>query len=297
VLNHLGTVYAEMWRLEEALVCWRESLSILRQVGARQLVGIVLLNLARLHSLQARPDAARRCFEAALENVEALSDRKALSKVLLSLGRLENAQGNILKAQELLERAQQLAQAEGVQGTLAESLWELSRIAKQREDLDQVEDYLRRALEAYRAGGEREGMAYILMNAGGFQVGYRSDLPTAEATYRQALDIAIAEKLPRIQGVVYGRLAVLMRNTGDLEASDALFERSEVLLRQVNDRRTLTWLLSQRVLRDVEAQAISMAQQHMTEALSLAALQSVETDPGLRKILQSAEQSLSKLLS
>jgi CHAT domain-containing protein/tetratricopeptide (TPR) repeat protein len=91
VLNNIGQVFYDIGQLDSALTYYRQTLAFVREVGWRLGEGKSLNNLGSLYAELGRADSALACYQRAKEILAEVSDQQGVSLALHNIGDLYGA--------------------------------------------------------------------------------------------------------------------------------------------------------------------------------------------------------------
>jgi tetratricopeptide (TPR) repeat protein/transcriptional regulator with XRE-family HTH domain len=183
----LGELHTYQDRLDDALACLEESLSLFVDLGDRHGQASTLENIGSVHRLLGGHELATDCFERALRTFTEVDDRVGAAGVMVALAALYLDQGHP-GARACLEGALAVFTEIGDRHTEAQVLRKLAWHHERHGDLDQAANQLTRALSIMRDLDDRIGEALTLEQLG--EVNLRlGHLSAARALLDQALPV------------------------------------------------------------------------------------------------------------
>lgn len=189
IYNHLGRLYDDLGRKEEACAAYEEVLSISRQIGDGKREGVALNNLGRLYKMLGKLSESQTYFEQALDICRVVKDRGGEATTLNNLGSLAITLGKMQEAQEYLEQALSIFRSDmKYPAGEARALNGLGRISAATGQKEQAQIYYQQSLSLYQGMGDRRGESQALNNLGNilFALGQQEE---ARTYLEQALPI------------------------------------------------------------------------------------------------------------
>jgi tetratricopeptide (TPR) repeat protein len=166
VLSHLGTLYRESHRYDEALACLDEAVTVFQQLGDRHGEGLVLRTLGHVQFWRRDLDGAHTTLNRAVSLLAEVGDTAAQAWSHNNLGSVLGAQWREQDARAQLDAAIDLFNAiEHRQG----AAWALNhggRIARQYGRIGEAIESNRRALEIFQEIGDQYGTGSALLHLG-----------------------------------------------------------------------------------------------------------------------------------
>jgi tetratricopeptide (TPR) repeat protein len=167
IYNHLGRLYDNLGKTDEALATYERVLSISRQIHDGKREGVALNNLGRLYKEQGKTNEALACFEQALIACRTTKDRGGEGTTFNNLGSVYAALSRPDEARSCLEQALSIFRGEAkYPAGEARALNSLGRLSADPGEKEQARDYYEQALSIYQNIGDRRGEGNALNNLG-----------------------------------------------------------------------------------------------------------------------------------
>lgn len=222
MLYSLSSLAIFQQRYGEAQPLVDAALDVFAEIGEEHGSALALRNAALLARARGDLDAALEHYGQALTRLRAAGDRAAEAYVLSNMALIHGECGRLDEADPLLTRALAIYEQQGVRRGQAQALMRLAELSLSRGRAEQALGCYDRALAIVREARDRVGEAYLLQGLGEAQLNLgRED--DAERTLRRALDVSVGVGDRLIQGRARLGLGTLLRESGQLEAAQALF--------------------------------------------------------------------------
>lgn len=287
VLNTLANIWVALGESDKARPLYQESLELLRTVGDRHTVGIILLNLGNDAGRQGDEQKASAYFEEVLNLYRELGDKRMVSYILVSLGSSFYHQGDSSKAQALLEESLSIQRAIGETGRISDALKRLGDVFFEQDNLEKAYTCYQESLSACRKKDDRWAMIRVLNALAAFYIKTK-DYATARATVTEAVGLAYStgDKMALIQ--LFETQAKLETITGEATRAVRLLAQAEMIRQQTgfirksrhksDDTKQLA-SLQQRLGEKVFAEAWSAGQHLKLEQVLELVLKSSDSSP------------------
>jgi predicted ATPase/class 3 adenylate cyclase/Tfp pilus assembly protein PilF len=226
---------------DEAHECFSAALALC-EAKDRPLRAALLANLANLQMEQGRMAEAQASYHAALDLHREIGNRAAEGIALGNLGTLHHDLGQLDEARAAYEAALAIHRDAGSVLQQAITLGNLGLLVSQQGNHDEAVAHYRTALSIHREIGNRRGVGVILKQMGQLEhaLGY---LARAEAGYNEALAIFREIENRRFEGGVLDDISEIMIDQCRLQTALELTERSEQILRDIDDPLSLAEVL------------------------------------------------------
>lgn len=150
-LGVLGIYYQDTrHEFKKALECYQEAIKIKRELGNKESVVKLLINIGTLYKEMGKFDDSKRSFEKALQTTR---EKRLKINCYLEIGRLFHAQGDISEAEGKIQLALKLALPTKFVNEQGDCYRELARIAYKKNEKDKSQKFYQKALEIYRDHG------------------------------------------------------------------------------------------------------------------------------------------------
>ena len=146
-LNNIAESYRQQGNYKLALQIYQESLSIKQEIGDRKGEGVTLSNIALLYKDQGDYDQALIYSKQCLPIRQETGDKIGEAITRNNIASIYYAQGKRTKAMEYYKQALAIRRAQGDRAGEAESCWNIGRIYEDMNDLAQAEEYITLAVE------------------------------------------------------------------------------------------------------------------------------------------------------
>lgn len=163
-LNELGNTYVDQGRWDEALECYKRSLSLRREIKDIRGEMVVLNNIGALYHRQALWDEALRCYREGREIAHKLGERESELAILVNMIFIHVTRSQVEDFLPLAAEAEELAQELEGWASLSILNWLRGREALASSRGEEGMAYYAEALRfAFKAGEEtlREMLAHI----------------------------------------------------------------------------------------------------------------------------------------
>jgi len=189
VLSGTGTCLRRIGRTREAEQCYKEALTIQRDLDDAEGLAGTLDQLADFHLLEQKYDQALDYAQKAWEIVEYLKDERRIASVLRGIGAIYRQSGDEKKALEYYEKSLEIRRALNDEWGISDCLNSLAFIHRSQGEYDQALANLRQALETSERLGDLEGAAIQFHNIANLYLDQK-EYEEALSYLRQGLDIA-----------------------------------------------------------------------------------------------------------
>jgi predicted ATPase/class 3 adenylate cyclase len=291
VLGKLGSLHFYQGRMEEALRHHEQGLAIHREVGSRHDECSVLVNLGNLHLQHGRVKASLRHYEDALAIGREVGDRHLEGIVLVNLGNLEYVQDREEEALRHYEEGLAIHREVGNRRDEGIVLANLGALHHSQGRMEEARRHFEGGLTIAREVGHRRSEGIVRANLGVLHH-WQDRLEEALRHYQEGLAIHREVGNRRDEGVALGELGHLHARQGRLEEAREDLAAGEALLRAVNDRVELGKLLCHRCECERLAGDIPVARQHLSDAEAIAQELAVGPDSDLGKAITKLRASL-----
>ncbi len=234
-LNELGVLASDRGKFDRATELYAKSLAIRSAIGDRRGVSDCLMNQAIVAQRQGDLAASRSLLEESLAMRRDLGDERGIAKVLVNLGNVAYVQHDVAEAHLLYTEGLRLFQDLGDKHSGAQTLNNLGNVAGRRHDLEAARSYYEEALSIARELGNRRGEGTALQNLGNVAA-KQCDYPEASRLYEKS--IAISRELGNRYGVAHllSNLGTVARHQGMHAEARLLVEEGLEICRELGDR-------------------------------------------------------------
>lgn len=233
-LLHLGQVYSDMRRIEEAERAFREALGIWE--GDEDPRGRVLAQVG-LGQLAARTGEHQKALELltkALQPIESSGDHLWQTAVSNLLGGVYIELGEPATALKYFQQALAGFEAIGLPKPLAETHWEVGRAYQALGDDEKALQHYQSTLKIIEATGDPRVLAYTHQRIASLLEGL-GRLEESEESYRRALAAQPAGEDPGGRAETLNGLGRVRRAKGDLPEAQRLHQEALLLSRKADD--------------------------------------------------------------
>jgi tetratricopeptide (TPR) repeat protein len=155
----IASSYDGLGKSDLALGGYNQALKIYREIGDRQDVGIVLLNLGQFHHDRGKYDDALKLFKEALQIQREVGNESDQGLCLNNIGNSYAFKGDYDNARTYFEQALQLREKIKVPSDIADTLHNLGEVSMKMGQYDQALARYLKALELRRGAADKIGAA------------------------------------------------------------------------------------------------------------------------------------------
>lgn len=219
----------------QALVIYRQALTVAEQHGDRRGKGVALRSIGTIHYYHAEYDEALRCYQESLQLADATRGKEEKTRALNNIGNVFFVRGKYAEAKGYYGESLRIAEELGNKGEIARALNNLGNIYASQDDYLQALGSYKKSMLLKDELGDKGGVSIALYNIG--MAFYRLGNYT-KALENYAGSLKITEALGRKAGV-----ASILRAIGDIHYAQgndvhALinYSRSLSLAQELKDR-------------------------------------------------------------
>jgi len=236
VLGEYGILCFHLGQSTEALSFYEQALKILRKANDRFHEGIVLVNLAALHSrMHGNAEEALGYYKQALEIFNETGNRNMAGELLFNIGIIKSRMNLLNEAMDFTQQSLKLYRELGNTNMEGAALSSLAGIINRLGRVDDAMMYYKQALDIHREVGDRRREGPTLANLGSIN----KQLGRVEETlkyYQQAADIFEEIEDLNEQGRIRFWLGNLYADTGKLNQAREQYHEALDKLRNVKNR-------------------------------------------------------------
>ena len=220
--GHLGSVFHDQGKLDQATKQITQAIDIARETGNAQSEGIALGTLGNLYQRKGELSSAAALFTQAIYIAREIGDKILEGNTLGSLGSVYQNKGEADRASAHYTQAIEIARAIGDKRREGIYLGNLASVYAHKGELDRAIEIYTQTLEIARAIGNKRGEGIHLGNLGDilFQ---QHRFEKAEDAFREAIAIS-DEACPPAAGAFRGSLALLLSQKGQRDEVQSLLE-------------------------------------------------------------------------
>jgi tetratricopeptide (TPR) repeat protein len=234
--NHqLGMVAQDRGRLEEAERWYRQSLTILEELGDRPSMSRSFHQLGMVAQDRGRLEEAERWYRQSLTIKEELGDRPGMSRSFHQLGVVAQLRGRLEEAERWYRQSLTILEELGDRPSMSSSFHQLGMVAQDRGRLEEAERWYRQSLTILEELGDRPGISRSFHQLG-MVAQDRGRLEEAEQWYHQSL--TINEELGDRPGISrsFHQLGMVAQDRGRLEEAEQWYHQSITINEELGDR-------------------------------------------------------------
>src|SRR5919199_1065795 len=217
---------------------WDHSLRLYQELGDKQGIARVLLNLGTLAGYQGEHGQAQALCEESLALFQALGDKHGRASALHDLAWLVQRTGDYPRARELSEESLQLFREVGDLRGIASALDQLGFLVHEEGEIEHGTALIEEALAIFRDLGQRRGIADML-NVLGAIAYHKGDFERAWTRLEESLALFRAQGDPAGAEGVLHNLGVTASYQGDLARARMLLEESMEMARALRHQRNV----------------------------------------------------------
>ncbi|MFQ5433966.1 MAG: tetratricopeptide repeat protein, partial [Anaerolineae bacterium] len=198
-LEILGRLFYAQGANPPARHCFEESLTISRQIGAKEGAAQALSNLATtICSETADYTTARRMYDESMAIYRQIGDQFGIAKIIINLGAIEHEEANYAAAKRLYEQSLQIYRTLDYRYGMGAALTYLGDIANVTADYAAAKQLLEESLVLSRDSGHRNAIIESLISLGrvSIKTGEHQD---AGQYLSEALQIAVDIQTPQME--------------------------------------------------------------------------------------------------
>jgi predicted ATPase/DNA-binding SARP family transcriptional activator len=220
-----------------------DSLHLFRELGDRQGIAQVLIDLANLANRQGDHSQARALLEESLKLFREVGERNGIALAIGNLGSLVRLLGDYATAQTLQEESLQIHREMQDKQRIALSLSNLGNLARLQGDYVKAQALLEESLQICRELGDRSVIAWCLSSLSAVLL-VQEEFTAAYAVQEESLQIrrALGDQ-NRIAWSLSTMATIEIRRGNEVEAQ-GLAEESLHLFRKLGDRSGIAWMLT-----------------------------------------------------
>jgi len=235
LLNNLGSVIFSLCDFPSARANFEESLSIQREIGDLWGATLSLNNLGAVALAQGDYSSARIYHEESLRIRKDLSDQWGIAYSFFNLGLVSCRQGDYTASKAYYEESLSIRREIGDTMGIGYSLSGMGSVALLQGDLASAQAHHQESLNIRKKIGDREGIA-VALNDLGSVASLQGDSAAARTYIVEALDIY--RKVGNTYGVANALLAMgnVAFAQGDYAAAQTYYEEGLSICREIGDR-------------------------------------------------------------
>ena len=228
LLLNLGNLAEKQGSYAEAKAYYEEGLAAARQIGHRDRTCRLLAGLGWVMMEQGDYPQAQVYLREGLDVARHIGHRDQLSLLLLNLGLALGEQGNYAQAETYLQEGLDVARQVGYRDRVSMLLMALGWAAGEHGRYVQAEEHFQEALAIARQAGNRERAGYLLFDLG-WVSHEQGDYVQAETYLQEALDIARQLDNPRLVSVALNEWGKLHLKLSQFDTASAAFHEVEAI--------------------------------------------------------------------
>jgi DNA-binding NtrC family response regulator/tetratricopeptide (TPR) repeat protein len=240
--NNLSLVHWEMGNLALAMDFQQRSLGIKERIGDSYGIGVSQLNLGLVHVDLGDWDKALECYFRALAEKERSGDKSDIALCYNNIGEIYLRRGKLGRARFHLEKALELATAAPSAWVQSEVLGNLGEVAFAAGDMGHARDCYEKDRQICLGTEDRQELAETLRRWAELDLA-QGRVADCQARLGEALELAGKVGLKRELGNVHRVLAGLRAAAGDRTGTEAEFEQSVGIFRDLGKNYELACAL------------------------------------------------------
>lgn len=266
--NALGNVYSGTSEIDKALVKYKISLDIHRQIGDRFVEARTLRNLGDIYRLRGELGKALGQYQLALTIHHQIDDREEEAWLLTSIGEVYLLSGKWDEALDHYNASLIIFRETGQRIGEAWTLRSMGLIHRRRDELEEALTCAQASLEIMHRAGHRDGEAWAHHSLG--QVyRLRGELVDAMKHYQASLDIFIAGGDRNGEGYAHTGIGQINELRGEFDGALARYQISLDIFREANAHEGLALTLRSLGKIYERLECLDKAKEYYTEVLIL----------------------------